>query len=227
MASTLAHELNQPLSAIANYVQGCTRLLQDMDETVAVKMRGALQETARQSLRAGQIIRHLREFVTKGDSEIGPENIRGLVEEAGALALVGSRERGVRTVFDFASGPATVMVDRIQIQQVLTNLMRNAMEAMRDSPQRELVVRTHTIETGEIEVVVEDTGPGIPDEISSQLFKPFVTTKPGGMGVGLSISKRIVEAHGGQMSVFRNKAGGATFRFTLPAFQAEEEDPDG
>ena len=227
MASTLAHELNQPLSAIANYVQGCARLLQGMDETVAVKMRGALQETARQSLRAGQIIRHLREFVTKGESEKGPENIRGLVEEAGALALMGSRERGVRTVFDFASGPATVMVDRIQIQQVLTNLMRNAMEAMRDSPQRELVVRTRTIATGEIEVAVEDTGPGIPDEISSQLFKPFVTTKPGGMGVGLSISRRIVESHGGEMSVSRNKAGGATFRFTLPAIQAEEGAPDG
>lgn len=227
MASTLAHELNQPLSAIANYVQGCTRLLRDMDGAVAMRMREALEETARQSLRAGQIIRHLREFVTKGDTEKAPENIRSLVEEAGALALVGSRERGVRTVFDFAPGPATVMVDRIQIQQVLTNLMRNAVEAMRDSERRELVVRTYSAEPGEIAVMVEDTGPGISEEIAGQLFKPFVTTKPGGMGVGLSISKRIVEAHGGQMSVSRNAAGGATFRFTLPAIGEEGENAHG
>ncbi|WP_136619217.1 MULTISPECIES: PAS domain-containing sensor histidine kinase [Mesorhizobium] len=227
MASTLAHELNQPLSAIANYVQGCARLLRDMDDAVATKMRAALEETARQSLRAGQIIRHLREFVTKGATEKAPENIRSLVEEAGALALVGSRERGVRTVFDFAPGPATVMVDRIQIQQVLTNLMRNAMDAMHDSARRELVVRTHAAQGGEIAVVVEDTGPGISEEISAQLFKPFVTTKPGGMGVGLSISKRIVEAHGGTMTVSQNAAGGATFRFTLPAFTEEDTHGDG
>ena len=227
MASTLAHELNQPLSAIANYVQGCARLLRDMDDAVATKMRAALEETARQSLRAGQIIRHLREFVTKGATEKAPENIRSLVEEAGALALVGSRERGMRTVFDFAPGPATVMVDRIQIQQVLTNLMRNAMDAMHDSARRELVVRTHAAQDGEIAVVVEDTGPGISEEISAQLFKPFVTTKPGGMGVGLSISKRIVEAHGGTMTVSRNAAGGATFRFTLPAFTEEDAHGDG
>ena len=227
MASTLAHELNQPLSAIANYVQGCARLLRDMDDAVAAKMRAALEETARQSLRAGQIIRHLREFVTKGATEKAPENIRSLVEEAGALALVGSRERGVRTVFDFAPGPATVMVDRIQIQQVLTNLMRNAMDAMRDSARRELVVRTHAAHGGEIAVIVEDTGPGISEEISAQLFKPFVTTKPGGMGVGLSISKRIVEAHGGMLTVSQNAAGGATFRFTLPTFKEEDAHGDG
>jgi len=227
MASTLAHELNQPLSAIANYVQGCARLLRDMDDAVAAKMRAALEETARQSLRAGQIIRHLREFVTKGATEKAPENIRSLVEEAGALALVGSRERGMRTVFDFAPGPAIVMVDRIQIQQVLTNLMRNAMDAMHDSARRELVVRTQAEQDGEIAVIVEDTGPGISEEISGQLFKPFVTTKPGGMGIGLSISKRIVEAHGGTMTVNRNADGGATFRFTLPAFTEEDAHGDG
>ncbi|TCQ25852.1 PAS domain-containing sensor histidine kinase [Rhizobium sp. PP-CC-3G-465] len=226
MASTLAHELNQPLSAIANYVQGCTRLLRDMDDGIANKMRGALEETARQSLRAGQIIRHLREFVTKGETGKAPQNIRQLIEEAGALALVGSRERRIRTVFEFESGPEMVLVDRIQIQQVLTNLMRNAMEAMLDKEQRELVVRTQSAGPGEIAVSVEDTGPGISDEIASQLFKPFVTTKPSGMGVGLSISKRIVEAHGGLISVSRNVAGGATFRFTLPTTEKEDANAD-
>jgi two-component system sensor kinase FixL len=130
-------------------------------------------------------------------------------------------------VFDFAPGPATVMVDRIQIQQVLINLMRNSIEAMRDSTRRELVVRTHAAVDGEIAVVVEDTGPGISEEISAQLFKPFVTTKPAGMGVGLSISKRIVEAHGGTMTVSQNAAGGATFSFTLPAFTEEDAHGDG
>ncbi|CDZ36672.1 FixL oxygen regulated histidine kinase [Neorhizobium galegae bv. officinalis] len=227
MASTLAHELNQPLSAIANYVHGCARLLRDMDEAVAVRMREALEETANQSLRAGRIIKHLREFVTKGETEKAPENIRRLVEEAGALALVGSREKGVRTVFEFAQGPEMVTVDRIQVQQVLTNLMRNAIEAMRDSQRRELVIRTLQEDEDMIQVIVQDTGPGIPEEIAGQLFKPFVTTKAGGMGIGLSISKRIVEAHGGEMTVTRNEAGGATFRFTLPIDKEERENADG
>ena len=226
MASTLAHELNQPLSAIANYVQGCSRLLRDMDDALAARMREALEETARQSLRAGQIIRHLREFVTKGETEKAPEDIRKLVEEAGALALVGSREHGVKSVFDFGPGADLVMVDRVQIQQVLTNLMRNAMEAMRDCDRRELVVRTALDGDGQVVVEVSDTGPGISEEVAAQLFKPFVTTKPGGMGVGLSISKRIVEAHRGEISVSRNQNGGATFRFTLPALDDENRNDD-
>ena len=223
MASTLAHELNQPLSAIANYAQGCVRLLRNMDDEMAGRMRDALEEMSRQSLRAGQIIRHLREFVTKGETEKAAEDIRHIVEEAGALALVGSRERGVRSVFEFAPGADLVMADRIQIQQVLTNLMRNGMEAMRDSPRKELTVRTFPAEDGEVAVEVGDTGPGVPDELAPQLFRPFVTTKPGGMGVGLSISKRIVEAHGGTMTLRRNENGGATFRFTLPAISGDAD----
>ena len=216
MASTLAHELNQPLSAIANYVQGCSRLLRDMDEAVAIRMREALNEAAQQALRAGQIIRHLREFVTRGETEKAPEDIRKLVEEAGTLALIGSREHRVQSAFEFSPGAEMVTADRVQIQQVLINLMRNATEAMRDSDRRELVVRTAPGGDGTVVVEVADTGPGISDEIAARLFKPFVTTKPGGMGVGLSISKRIVEAHGGKISVTRNENGGATFRFTLP-----------
>ncbi|MDP3897657.1 MAG: ATP-binding protein, partial [Mesorhizobium sp.] len=179
------------------------------------------EETTRQALRAGQIIRHLREFVTRGETEKAAEGIRGLIEEAGALALVGARERGVRTVFDFASGVDLVFVDRVQIQQVLINLMRNAIEAMRDSPARELSVRALPAESGFVAIEVADTGPGISDEIAAQLFQPFVTTKPGGMGVGLSISKRIVEAHGGTLAVASNARGGATFRFTLPSFEEQ------
>jgi two-component system sensor kinase FixL len=222
MASTLAHELNQPLSAIANYVHGCARMLQDADGENAERLRGALKEAGEQSIRAGQIIKHLREFVTKGETEKSPENIRQLVEEAGALALVGSREKGVRSVFDFASGADTVMVDRIQIQQVLTNLMRNAVEAMKDCPRKELRVSIKPSGDDAILVSVEDSGSGIPEEIAAQLFKPFTTTKPGGMGIGLSISKRIVEAHGGEMTVSQSILGGASFSFTLPAYDEDE-----
>jgi two-component system sensor kinase FixL len=217
MASTLAHELNQPLSAIANYVQGCSRLLEKIDTEDAVRMRGALDETARQALRAGDIIRHLREFVTRGDTEKQPEDVKKLVEEAGALALVGSREQGIKSVFDFGQEGGMVIVDRVQIQQVLINLMRNAMEAMRDSDRRELNIRVRA-QGGELMAVeVSDTGSGIPEDIAPQLFQPFVTSKATGMGIGLSISKRIIESHGGEISVSRNEHGGATFVFTLPA----------
>lgn len=226
MASTLAHELNQPLSAIANYVHGCARLLRDMDDDMASRLRDALKEAGNQSLRAGQIIKHLREFVTKGETEKAPHNIRRLIEEAAALALVGSRENGVRTMFEFNDGPEIVVADKIQIQQVLTNLMRNAIEAMRDSERKELTIRTLVQDDEHVAVVVEDTGPGIAEEIEAQLFKPFVTTKAGGMGIGLSICKRIIEAHDGEMVVTRNVAGGATFRFTLPLYKEDEENAD-
>jgi two-component system, LuxR family, sensor kinase FixL len=226
MASTLAHELNQPLAAIANYAQGCVIGLDEFPEQS--DMREALQEISNQSLRAGQIIRHLREFVMRGDTEKASEDIRKLVEEAGALALVGSRERGVRSVFDFAPGAELVSADRVQIQQVLINLMRNAMEAMRDSQTRLLTIRTSPAEgdTDTVLVEVSDTGPGIADEIASQLFQPFVTTKAGGMGIGLSISKRIIEAHGGSIGVRRNSHGGATFSFTLPAYKEDQANGD-
>jgi two-component system sensor kinase FixL len=216
MASTLAHELNQPLSAIANYVQGCRRMLERLDDELAGRMRGALEETAKQALRAGDIIRHLREFVTRGDTERNPQDIRKLIEEAGALALVGSRERGIKSVFDFSPEDDLVIADRVQIQQVLINLMRNGMEAMRDSEVKSLTVTTRHVDGDRLEVEVADTGPGIADDIAPQLFQPFVTSKPNGMGVGLSISRRIIESHGGELTVRRNEAGGATFTFTLP-----------
>lgn len=219
MASTLAHELNQPLSTIANYAQGANRMLRDSPDKAMAYLPEALSEMASQSLRAGQIIRHLREFVMRGETEKAPVDVHSLVEEAGALALMGSKERGVRSIFEFAPGAVMVMADKVQIQQVLTNLMRNAMEAMRDSETRLLTVRTSPGEVGEVVVEVSDTGSGISEEVASQLFKPFTTTKPGGMGIGLSISKRIVEAHGGGISMTRNAHGGVTFRFTLPAYE--------
>lgn len=219
MASTLAHELNQPLAAIANYVQGCSRLLAKIDEENAVRMRGALDETARQALRAGDIIRHLREFVTRGDTEKGLEDLGKLIEEAGALALIGSRELGIKPRFESSAEPIAVVVDRVQIQQVLINLMRNAIEAMRDCERRELTVRSFVVDADTVAVEIADTGPGISEEVAPRLFQPFVTSKPSGMGIGLSISRRIIESHGGTIEANRNAAGGTTFLFTLPASQ--------
>jgi two-component system, LuxR family, sensor kinase FixL len=226
MASTLAHELNQPLAAIANYSQGCVRLLRGLEGAPNDSIRDALGEIAQQSLRAGDIIRHLREFVIRGETERSLQSMRNLIEEAGALALVGSREKGVRAAFDFAPGSDDVFADRIQVQQVLINLMRNAMEAMRDSTRRELTIRTAPDGEGHIAVEVADTGPGISDEIASRLFQPFVSSKASGMGIGLSISKRIIEAHGGTISASRNNDGGATFRISLPTAVKDAADAD-
>lgn len=217
MASTLAHELNQPLSAIANYVQGSLRLLHDVEFTNAPLLRTALDEAAKQSLRAGKIIHHLREAATHGVTELKAESLRSIIEEAAALALSGSREQGIHTVFDYAASEDAIFVDRVQIQQVLINLIRNASEAMNHSGRRELHIVTRDASTpNRVSVDVADTGPGISADIAQQLFSPFVTSKPGGMGIGLAISRRIIEAHDGEIGVFRNDDGGATFRFTLP-----------
>jgi len=142
MASTLAHEINQPLSAISNYLQGCSRLLETVDHPSAPKIRDALTETTKQTLRAGNIIRQLREFVARGETEKHPENINKLVEEASALALVGAKEEGVRTLFRFDIHIDPVLVEKVQIQQVLLNLMRNAIEAMHGCDRKELLVTT-------------------------------------------------------------------------------------
>jgi two-component system sensor kinase FixL len=155
-------------------------------------------------------------MTTRGDTDKAPEDIKKLIEEAGALALVGSRERGIRTEFEFSSGEALVLADRVQIQQVLTNLMRNAIEAMRDSDRRELVVRARPDGEKAMHVEVQDTGPGIAPEIADRLFQPFITTKAGGMGIGLSISRRIIQSHGSDLQYRRNETGGATFSFSLP-----------
>jgi two-component system, LuxR family, sensor kinase FixL len=221
MASALAHELNQPLAAISNYMKGSRRLLAGSPGPNKSKIETALDRAAEQALRAGQIIRRLRDFVARGESEKRIESLSKLVEEAGALGLTGAREQGVQLRFNLDPKYDLVLVDRVQIQQVLVNLFRNALEAMAHSPHRELIASNALGADDMIEVSVFDTGPGIPDDVMPNLFQTFYTTKETGMGVGLSISRSIVEAHGGRMWAEANRSGGATFCFTLPAASSE------
>jgi len=224
MASTLAHELNQPLSAIANYLKGGVRLLQDRSDEESRMTRDALEKATAQALRAGQIIRRLRDFVSRGESERRPENLSKLVEEASALALVGVKD--VRVRFELDSAADQVLADKVQIQQVLINLMRNALDAMSNSDRRELTVRSGLIADGIVEIRVADTGSGISPENASHLFQPFFTTKLHGMGVGLSICRTIVEAHEGRISVEPLPGGGTVFCFTLRAVTKQDTETD-
>jgi two-component system sensor kinase FixL len=221
MASTLAHELNQPLSAITNYMRGSQRLLADRMDQDSATIRSALEKSAEQALRAGQIIRRLRDFVARGESERRVESIAKIAEEASALALVGAKDQGVRTQFVFDRGKDLVLADKVQVQQVLLNLIRNAIEAMQESSTRDLTIAA-TAGDGLVTVSVTDTGSGIGPDMMKQLFQPFVTTKREGMGVGLSICRTIVEAHGGRIWAEPNQGGGTIFRFTLRSVSQEE-----
>jgi two-component system sensor kinase FixL len=221
MASALAHELNQPLAAISNYMKGSRRLLAGSDDPNTQKIENAMDRAAEQALRAGQIIRRLRDFVSRGESEKRVESLSKLIEEAGALGLAGAREQSVQLRFNLNPEADLVLADRVQIQQVMVNLFRNALEAMAHSPRRELIATNRKIADDMIEVEVSDTGTGFQGDVKLNLFQTFFTTKETGMGVGLSISRSIIEAHGGRMWADNNAAGGATFRFTLPAATSE------
>jgi two-component system sensor kinase FixL len=221
MASALAHELNQPLSAIVNFTTGGSRFLSseviDRDR-VEEALRGARDE----ALRAGQIIRRLREFVAKGEVERRFEDLPKLLEEASALAMIGAKDSGVHLRFDIAGDVRTVLADKVQVQQVVLNLMRNAIDAMDATPRRDLVVAAHLQAGDLVQVSVSDTGQGISEEMKGQLFQPFVTTKPDGLGVGLSICRTIVEAHSGRIWAEPNPGGGTIFNFTLRSVSGEE-----
>ena len=214
MAAALAHELNQPLTAITNYVRAALRLL-DAPEPNLPRVRQAMDLAAQQTLRSGEIIQRLRAFVARGEVARRPESVAKLIEEASALALVGAKELGVKVLITIDPDLPNAMVDRVQVQQVLLNLIRNAVEAMLNSDVRVLSVGT-IMEDGVVLVSLADTGSGISPEIEARLFQPFVTTKADGMGIGLSVCRTIVEAHGGRLWAEPNVGGGSVFRFTLP-----------
>ncbi|WP_084730836.1 PAS domain S-box protein [Microvirga vignae] len=223
MGSTLAHEINQPLTAIASYLKGCGLILDRMEGEQVDMVRMAVDEAAEEALRAGEVIRQLREFVARGESEHRVEELQRLIEEAGALGLVGAKEKGVQVEFDFPPNGLHVIVNRVQIQQVLINLLRNAVEAMHDVQNRSLSIRARLVhDETVVQISVQDTGPGIAPEVLSKLFKPFTTTKKSGMGVGLSICRTIVESHGGKIWADSTRGEGTTFHFTLKTVDTDE-----
>jgi two-component system, LuxR family, sensor kinase FixL len=213
MVSALAHEVNQPLTAIHNYLQAGRHLCASGEIDKAQALLGKAIE---QSERASAIISRLREFVRKGEASRQRESLPKLIEEASALALVGPNARGVQLTLRLDSRAAWVAVDKVQIQQVLVNLVRNAVEATAESSRRAIVVVTEAAEDGMVWISVADSGPGLAPEVKARLFQPFVTTKADGIGVGLSICRSIVEAHGGRMTAADSPEGGALFRFTVP-----------
>lgn len=253
LATSLAHELNQPLTAIANYVETARDMLEknlktleavlgtlerpvgeiaevlprarnllgDNIETLAVVLE-ALTDCASQSVRAGQIVRRLRDFIARGETERRIESLHRLVTESSALALVGAGDRAMEVDVRLDPGADRVLVDRIQIQQVLLNLIRNAMEAMVESPVRRLLIYSEREPGGFIRITVADSGPGLSEQVADRLFEPFRTTKEAGMGLGLSISATIVAAHGGRIWAEPSKPGGTAFHFTMIDADSEE-----
>ncbi|WP_197411475.1 MULTISPECIES: PAS domain-containing sensor histidine kinase [unclassified Sphingopyxis] len=224
MASTLAHELNQPITAVTNYVEAVRDLLANPDPDDIPMIRDALDDTAKEALRAGHIVRRLRDFVARGEVEKTIEKLPVLINEAAVLGLMGAREKSVEPRFDLDPYASPVLVDKVQIQQVLINLIRNAVEAMADSPVRQLTVTSRPDQRGFVRVIVADTGPGVTPEVAEQLFTAFVSTKAEGMGLGLSICRTIVEANGGRIWMEPRTGGGTEFHFTLVSAKAEEND---
>lgn len=222
MSSALAHELNQPLTAINSYITGLKRTAASEGGLSTARAGEVLDKAAQQALRAGEIIRRLRNFVSRGEAEKRIESLSKLIEEATALAFVGGRERGVRLRIRLEPELDAILVDKVQVQQVLLNLIRNAMEAMADTPVRDLSIVTNAVEDDMVRVEVSDTGHGIAPEIADQLFQPFISTKQQGMGVGLSISRTIIEAHGGRIQCRPRPEGGTIFEFTLPVVPKKE-----
>jgi two-component system sensor kinase FixL len=222
LATSIAHELNQPLTAIANYVETAEELLKHPDEETLAIVREAMKDCAQQSVRAGQIVRRLRDFISRGESERRIESLARVVNEASALAMVGTGERGVALEVKLDPAVDRVLIDRIPVQQVILNLLRNAIEAMGDNAVRRLRITSRAVGGGFVQVIIEDSGPGLAPEVAGRLFQPFVTTKADGMGLGLSICHSIIQAQDGRIWAETSGFGGAAFNFTL--IDASEDD---
>jgi two-component system sensor kinase FixL len=220
VVSTLVHEVNQPLAAIGNYVNASRRLL------VAGKqeqVEGALKQIGDQTERAGQIVERIRAFVRKGEPRMRTEHLPQVFDEIVNLTEASMGEEGLRITTHIHPMASAAEIDKVQVHQVMFNLMRNAIEAMQGQPRRELAVAAKPAEGGMLEISVADRGPGLPEEVRGKLFQPFITTKPNGMGIGLSVCRTIVETHGGRLWAEDNFGGGTVFRFTVRRADAQQK----
>ncbi len=216
MASALAHELNQPLTAVANYLEAGRDLIDSPDPRAKDILAEALTEAAKQAVRAGEIVRKLRSYVSRGEVDARPIDLSPAIHDAVALSKVAREFGAIPVKIDLPSDLPRVLADPIQIQQVIINLVRNAMDALETVASPQITVRAHTLEPGFVTVEVCDNGPGLPEELKSLIFKPFATTKSQGMGLGLSICQTIIEAHGGVIRALSPSEGGTCMRFTVP-----------
>uniref|UniRef100_Q47BE4 histidine kinase n=1 Tax=Dechloromonas aromatica (strain RCB) TaxID=159087 RepID=Q47BE4_DECAR len=223
MASSLAHELNQPLSAIANYCAGCVKRMQAgnyrLDDLLA-----AMQKASSQAERAGKIIRRMRDMVKKGDPNRQPIALEELVDEARAFADIEAQRTGTQIIVDLPENLPRIVVDRIMIEQVLLNLVKNGIEAMSDVPfeRRQLSLQAKVVDERMLEISVTDQGHGLAEEDIEKIFAPFYTTKPEGMGIGLAICRSIIEFHQGRLWVEPRREGGTVFHFTVPIEETVE-----
>lgn len=215
MASALAHELNQPLGALTNYLNAAKRTLQNNGVEAVTRVTELMDKAVEQGLRAGAVIRRLREFIAKGETDQTRGSLKALVQESLTLVLLTVKDKGVR--IDVRLDPTfdLVIMDKVQIQQVIVNLLRNAIEALDGRDLREITVASEPEGERHIAIEVRDTGPGVAPEMLERLFQPFATTKQEGMGIGLSICRKIAESHGGRLTYHPNPRGGAVFRLTL------------
>ncbi|MGV4793686.1 ATP-binding protein [Rhizobium sp. F40D2] len=223
MASTLAHELSQPLSSIAAYSEGCGRLVVSNRRQGGEELRQALSEITQHALWAGSIVQNVREFAERGAAETKPEAMHELIHRATRLALIGSRRKDLHTDLRLEAVQDTVLGNRVQIVQVLTNLVRNALEATECVEQPSIAIRTKIDDSSHLVVEVSDNGCGIAAEMEETLFRPFVSGKPHGLGMGLALSKRIIEAHGGRISARPRTESGSVFSFSLPLVETKTD----
>jgi two-component system sensor kinase FixL len=221
MAAMVTHELNQPLTAISNYMEAVSVLLDRGGDLPLPRLRNAVDRAREQAVRAGQITERWRGFVSRGDSEKRIEAVSALVKEAAELALLGTKQKGVSIKLGDDLADLIVLVDKVQIQQVLLNLLRNATEAVVDQEHREIVLLAEA-RNEMVQISVIDGGPGLPADVQAKLFQPFVSTKKNGMGIGLSICHSIITAHNGRLWAEPNPEGGTIFRLTLPIVSADE-----
>jgi C4-dicarboxylate-specific signal transduction histidine kinase len=218
MASTLAHEINQPLSAITNYQMGCVHRIRS-GQWDAQELAATLEKASAQAERAGKVVQRVRDFLRNREANRSPASVNELIQEACRLIEDEAEKAGISLTLDLAADLPPVLADRIMVEQVLLNLLRNGMEAMYETAPRSLTIASRLTGDSRVEIAVQDVGHGIPPSVEAELFAPFFTTKAQGMGMGLNICRSIIEMHDGRLWFTRDANVGTTFRFTLPIAQ--------